>query len=137
MFDVLTLGGYFIFALIISRSDIKYRIISNRSLVLFAIFSILCNLKILDSTLLICVGLGIFLIIAIHIIFRGRIGPGDLKLFWVMTIWAPIFSQWLGYFAWAWILGGIFSIATFLHSRKFGGSIPFAPFVFLAFLPSI
>ncbi|CAB4745235.1 unannotated protein [freshwater metagenome] len=137
MFELFALGGYLISALLISWSDIKNRIIRNRSLAFFAIFSILANLKSFDSGALICVGLTTFLMIAAHIIFNGRIGPGDLKLFWVMTIWAPVFTGWLVYFSWSWILGGLFSIASSLYSRKFSGSIPFAPFIFLAFLASV
>lgn len=137
MFQVFAQIGYLVFALIISKSDITHRIISNKNLASFAIFSVLLNIEFLGLTFLISVGLATCLLIAIHIIFSGRIGSGDLKLFWVMTIWSPVFLEWLVFFAWAWILGGIFSIAASLYSRRIGASIPFAPFIFLAFLASI
>ena len=137
MFEVFAPIGYLTFALIISKSDITRRVISNRSLLFFAIFSVLLNIKFLGLTFLISVCLATCLLIAIHLIFSGRVGSGDLKLFWVMTIWSPVFLEWLVFFAWSWILGGIFSIASSLYLRRLGSSIPFAPFIFLGFLASI
>ncbi len=137
MFEVFAQIGYLSFALIISKSDISHRIISNRNLARFTIFSIIFNMKFLGLIFLIDVSLAALSLIIMHIIFKERVGPGDLKLFWVMTIWAPVFSDWLVLFAWAWIFGGIFSIASSLYSRRISASIPFAPFIFLAFLASI
>lgn len=137
MCEILILLGYLTFALQISKSDITFRIIRNRDLALFSVFSILSNLNSLRADLLLNIGLATFVLLLMHIIFKGRIGPGDLKLFWVMTAWAPLFLDWLVFFAWAWILGGLFSIASSLKSRRVEGSIPFAPFIFLAFLASI
>lgn len=137
MFDIITFVGYLSFALIISKRDISLRIISNRNLARFAIFSIICNTKFVSLINFLNLGLITILLILLHIVFKGRIGPGDLKLFWVMTVWTPVFLDWLAFFAWAWILGGIFTIASSLYSRRVSASIPFAPFIFLAFLASI
>ena len=137
MFEIFDSLGYLGFALIISKSDINRRIISNRNLVLFGIFSLLVNPEFIQLASLRTVSFAIFLLVSFAIIFMGRIGPGDLKLFLVMTIWAPVLLNWLEFFAWAWILGGIFSVVSSLISRRIGASIPFAPFIFLAFTASI
>lgn len=137
MLKIFSSVGYLGFAFVISKSDITRRVISNKSLLIFATISMILNLDFLGFSYLLNLSLAAFLLIALHLVFKGRIGPGDLKLFLVMTIWAPVFSDWLEFFAWAWIFGGIFSIASSLFSRRITASIPFAPFIFLAFLTSI
>ena len=137
MFEIFDSLGYLGFALIISKSDINRRIISNRNLVLFGIFSLLVNPEFIQLASLRTVSFAIFLLVSFAIIFMGRIGPGDLKLFLVMTIWAPVLLNWLEFFARAWILGGIFSVVSSLILRRIGASIPFAQFIFLAFTASI
>ncbi len=128
---------YLFFAFKISISDLRYRLILNRDLLFFLIFSIALhfsrftveNLKSLTFISLTCA--------ALHIIFDAKIGAGDLKLLWVISFWTSSFTQWLESLTITWLLGGLFAISYggyfYLRgSRK--RSIPFAPFIFLGFL---
>jgi Flp pilus assembly protein protease CpaA len=72
-----------------------------------------------------------------HLLFYRAIGAGDLKLFWVISLWTHSSIIWLQLFSLAWVLGGIFSVISALSFRSFKGNIPFAPFIFLAFIPAI
>ena len=137
---LLGLTIYTFAASMISRSDLKYRIIRNRDLLLFCLASLSINfselsvdgLRSLFIIALLCVSLGF--------LFQGKIGSGDLKLFWVISIWTSDFSEWLHGLATAWILGGLFAMVLVIlnlgHKQK-KMSIPFAPFIFLGFLPVI
>jgi len=125
--------GYIFFAVRISNSDLRLRIIRNRDLFFFGIFSLISNLhnlriEILEEILLVTLTLGI-----LRILFRGRIGAGDLKLFWVLSLWTMDFTFWLQYFCLAWVLGGLFSVVFAVFLRRAKGNIPFAPFIFAAF----
>jgi Flp pilus assembly protein protease CpaA len=140
MLRFLGLTIYAFAALMISISDLRYRIIRNRDLLLFFLASLSINysglsfgdLRSLFIIALLCVSLGL--------LFQGKIGSGDLKLFWVISIWTSGFSEWLQGLAMAWILGGLFAMALVIlnlgHKQK-KTSIPFAPFIFLGFLPVI
>jgi Flp pilus assembly protein protease CpaA len=78
--------------------------------------------------------------IALNQFFQGKIGAGDLKLFWVISIWTSNFTEWLEGLTIAWILGGLFAIAfaaLYFRRTQRKMSIPFAPFIFLGFLPVI
>ena len=131
---------YVVAASIISISDLRYRIIRNRDLLFFFIVSLTCNysnltfesLRSLFFVSLFCIGL--------NQLFQGKIGAGDLKLFWVISIWTSNFTKWLEGLTIAWILGGLFAIAfAALNFRRTQRkmSIPFAPFIFMGFLPAI
>ena len=131
---------YVVAAIIISVSDLRYRIIRNRDLLFFFIVSLTCNysnltfesLRSLFFVSLFCIGL--------NQLFQGKIGAGDLKLFWVISIWTSNFTKWLEGLTIAWILGGLFAIAfAALNFRRTQRkmSIPFAPFIFMGFLPAI
>ena len=73
----------------------------------------------------------------LHAIFSKQIGAGDLKLFWVISFWANSWITWLQLFSLVWVLGGVFSVSAAIFHHKFSGNIPFAPFIFLGFLPVI
>jgi len=131
---------YVVAASIISISDLRYRIIRNRDLLFFFIVSLTCNysnltfesLRSLFFVSLFCIGL--------NQLFQGKIGAGDLKLFWVISIWTSNFTKWLEGLTIAWILGGLFAITVAgLNFRRTHRktSIPFAPFIFLGFLSAI
>jgi Flp pilus assembly protein protease CpaA len=78
--------------------------------------------------------------LAFYFIFHGKIGAGDIKLFWVISFWTPTFIQWLEGLTMSWLLGGLFAIAYATFNRLKGKlipSIPFAPFIFAGFLPVI
>jgi len=131
---------YVLAAITISVSDLRYRIIRNRDLFLFFFASVACNYSNLtfeSLRSLFCISL---FCIALNQIFQGKIGAGDLKLFWVISIWTSNFTKWLEGLTIAWILGGLFAIAfAALNFRRTQRkmSIPFAPFIFLGFLPAI
>jgi prepilin signal peptidase PulO-like enzyme (type II secretory pathway) len=137
MLRVVNVVGYGLFAMVISSTDIKYRLIRNRHLLIFAGFTFICNFQKIDvSTLKIL--LAVTLILAIlHLLFPKDIGSGDLKLFWVISFWSHSFAIWLQLFSLAWVLGGAFSAISAISFWKFRRNIPFAPFIFLAFIPSI
>ena len=137
MLRVVNLVGYGFFALVISITDIRYRLIRNKHLLIFAGFTFICNFQKIDvSTLKIL--LAVTLILAIlHLLFPKDIGAGDLKLFWVISFWSHSFAIWLQLFSLAWVLGGAFSAISAISFWKFRRNIPFAPFIFLAFIPSI
>ena len=131
---------YVVAASIISISDLRYRIIRNRDLLFFFIVSLTCNysnltfesLRSLFFVSLFCIGL--------NQLFQGKIGAGDLKLFWVISIWTSNFTKWLEGLTIAWILGGLFAITVAglnFRRKQRKTSIPFAPFIFLGFLPAI
>jgi Flp pilus assembly protein protease CpaA len=131
---------FFLAATVISFSDLRYRIIRNRDLVLFLPIGLILNSAqdvYLDFSSLIYATL---VSLALLILFKGKIGAGDLKLFWVMSFWVPSFTEWLEGLSLSWILGGLFAIlymAFTNRSRRKNLSIPFAPFIFLGFLPVI
>jgi Flp pilus assembly protein protease CpaA len=135
--------GQFIFvvaAIIISVSDLRYRIIRNRDLLIFFIVSLACNYSNLTFESLRSLFYISLFCIALNLLFQGKIGAGDLKLFWVISIWTSNFIEWLEGLTIAWILGGLFAIAfAALNFRRTQRrmSIPFAPFIFLGFLPVI
>jgi Flp pilus assembly protein protease CpaA len=130
----------FLAATVISFSDLRYRIIRNRDLVLILPIGLILNSAqdvYLDFSSLIYATL---VSLALFILFKGKIGAGDLKLFWVMSFWVPSFTEWLEGLSLSWILGGLFAIlymAFTNRSRRKNLSIPFAPFIFLGFLPVI
>ena len=137
MLRVVYVVGYGFFAMVISSTDIRYRLIRNRHLLIFAGFTFICNFQKIDvSTPKIL--LAVTLILAIlHLLFPKDIGAGDLKLFGVISFWSQSFAIWLQLFSLAWVLGGAFSAISAISFWKFRRNIPFAPFIFLAFIPSI
>ena len=140
MLQTFTLTSYIFAAFIISTSDIKYRIIRNRDVIIFLVLGIVLNIS--DYTFksirtLLLVGL---ICIALHLAFKGRIGAGDLKLFWAVSFWVISFTSWLEGLTLAWILGGavaLLYLALNQRNARRSFSIPFAPFIFLGFLPAI
>jgi len=137
MLRVINVVGYGFFALLISITDIRYRLIRNRHLLFFAAFTLICNFQKIDvSTLKILLAVTVILAI-LHLLFAKEIGAGDLKLFWVISFWSHSFALWLQLFSLAWVLGGAFSAISAISFWKFRGNIPFAPFIFLAFVPLI
>jgi Flp pilus assembly protein protease CpaA len=137
MLRVINVVGYGFFALLISITDIRYRLIRNRHLLFFAGFTVICNFQKLDvSTLKILLTVTAILAI-LHLLFPEEIGAGDLKLFWVISFWSHSFASWLQLFSLAWVLGGTFSAISAISFWRLKGNIPFAPFIFLAFVPAI
>lgn len=123
--------------MLISITDIRFRLIRNRHLIFFAGFTLICNFQKMDVSIL-KILLTVTLILAIlHLLFSKEIGAGDLKLFWVLTFWSHSLAIWLQLFSLAWVLGGAFSTISAISIRRFKGNIPFAPFIFLAFIPVI
>ena len=140
MLQLFGFASYIAAAVIISYSDLKYRIIRNSDLAVFLLFGIFFNAS--DYTLknfqfLLVVSL---ICISLHLAFSGKIGAGDLKLFWDLIFWVLNFTKRLEGVTLAWILGGVFALV-FLgvtgRGRQRNFSIPFAPFIFLGFLPAI
>jgi len=140
MLPLVELAIYFLAAIVISHSDLQFRIIRNRDLSIFLALSIIIQSSEITSNdfskmiyiTLICV--------ALYLLFKGKIGAGDLKLFWVVSFWTSSFSKWVVGLSLSWILGGLFAIsymAFTYRSKKRNLSIPFAPFIFLGFLPVI
>jgi len=137
MLKVITVVGYVFFGLLISVTDMRFRLILNRHLLLFAGFTVICNFQKIDiSTLKILFAVTVILAI-FHLLFAKEIGAGDLKLFWVISFWSHSFAFWLQLFSLAWVLGGAFSAISAISFWKFRRNIPLAPFIFLAFVPAI
>ncbi len=140
MLRLVELLSFLLGAIIISFSDLRDRIIRNRDLVLLLLIGLALNLSQdlhLNFSYLIYVTL---ITLALFLLFRGKIGAGDLKLFWVLSFWVPSFTKWLEGLSFSWILGGLFAILYLAFkdcSRQRNMSIPFAPFIFLGFLPTI
>ena len=126
--------------IVISFSDLRYRIIRNRDLVLLLLIGLAVNLSEdlhLNFSYLFYVTL---ITLALLVFFGGKIGAGDLKLFWVLSFWVPTFTKWLEGLSFSWILGGLFAISYLAFKnrrRQRNMCIPFAPFIFLGFLPTI
>ena len=137
MLRIINVVGYGFFALLISSTDIRFRLIRNRHLLFFAGFTLICNFQKMDvSTLKILLAVTMILTI-LHLLFSKEIGAGDLKLFWVISFWSHSLAIWLQLFSLAWVLGGAFSAISAISFWKFRRNIPFAPFIFLAFVPAI
>ena len=123
--------------MLISSRDIRHRLIRNRHLLFFAGFTLICNFQKMDvSTLKILLTATVILAI-LHLLFSKEIGAGDLKLFWVISFWSHSLAIWIQLFSLAWVLGGAFSAISAISFRNFRRNIPFAPFIFLAFVPVI
>ena len=140
MFQIFGQVIYVLAAIIISVSDLRYRIIRNRDLLFFLFASVVCNYSNLTFESLRSLFYIFLCCIALNLLFQGKIGAGDLKLFWVISIWTSNFTKWLEGLTVAWILGGLFAIAFSalnFRSTQRKMSIPFAPFIFLGFLPAI
>jgi Flp pilus assembly protein protease CpaA len=140
MLPLVELAIYFLAAIVISHSDLQFRIIRNRDLSIFLALGIIIKsseITLSDLSKVVCITLICF---ALHLLFKGKIGAGDLKLFWVVSFWTSSFSKWVVGLSLSWILGGLFAIsymAFTYRSKKRNLSIPFAPFIFLGFLPVI
>jgi Flp pilus assembly protein protease CpaA len=131
---------YFLAAIVISHSDLQFRIIRNRDLSIFLALCLIIKsseITLNDFSKMIYITL---ICVALYLLFKGKIGAGDLKLFWVVSFWTSSISKWLVGLSFSWILGGLFAIsymAFTYRSKKRNLSIPFAPFIFLGFLPVI
>ena len=140
MFPLVEFSIYSLAAIVISHSDLRFRIIRNSDLSMFLALGIIIKsseITLTDLLKLFCITL---ICIALHLLFKGKIGAGDLKLFWVFSFWTSSTSKWLVGLSFSWILGGLFAIgymAFTYRSKKRDLSIPFAPFIFLGFLPVI
>jgi len=140
MHRVLPLTFYFLSALFISRSDIRYRVIRNRDSLAFFLLGVILNCKRYTLNGFIPLILITLICLGLHLAFRGKIGAGDLKLFWVIWFWTFSFTNWLEGLTLAWVLGGLYAIVHFALNRgdkQKDKSIPFAPFIFLGFLSVI
>lgn len=137
MSSSISIAAYASCAGLISITDIRYGLIRNKHLFLFATITLICNLRYLDVTslknLLVVTGLLVIMLV----LFNQAIGAGDLKLFWVISLWCHSLTIWLQLFSFAWVLGGIFSVTSAAFFRSSKGNIPLAPFIFLAFIPAI
>jgi Flp pilus assembly protein protease CpaA len=131
---------YSVAAMFISTSDLRCRIIRNRDLIIFLIVGVISNssnLSFESFRSLIWISL---CCLVLALVFQGKIGAGDIKLFWVVSFWTSGFPNWLEGLTIAWILGGLFAIAYAVFNSRHKQrklSIPFAPFIFLGFLPVI
>lgn len=140
MLRLVELLSFSLGAIVISFSDLRYRIIRNRDLVLLLLIGLAVNLSEdlhLNFSYLFYVTL---ITLALLVFFGGKIGAGDLKLFWVLSFWVPSFTKWLEGLSFSWILGGLFAISYLAFKnrrRQRNMCIPFAPFIFLGFLPTI
>ena len=140
MLRLVELLSFSLGAIVISFSDLRYRIIRNRDLVLLLLIGLAVNLsedQHLNFSYLFYVTL---ITLALLVFFGGKIGAGDLKLFWVLSFWVPTFTKWLEGLSFSWILGGLFAISYLAFKnrrRQRNMCIPFAPFIFLGFLPTI
>ena len=140
MLRLVELLSFSLGAIVISFSDLRYRIIRNRDLVLLLLIGLAVNLSEdlhLNFSYLFYVTL---ITQALLVFFGGKIGAGDLKLFWVLSFWVPTFTKWLEGLSFSWILGGLFAISYLAFKnrrRQRNMCIPFAPFIFLGFLPTI
>jgi len=131
---------YLATALTISITDVKNRLILNRHLLIFLGFTVSTHLSAYRLENLESLGWVTAICLIFYLLFQGKIGAGDLKLLWVISFWTTGLNQWLTGMSLSWVLGGAFAITYALFSlrrrpRKF--SIPFAPFIFLGFLPFI
>ena len=140
MLRLVELLSFSLGAIVISFSDLRYRIIRNRDLVLLLLIGLAVNLSEdlhLNFSYLFYVTL---ITLALLVFFGGKIGAGDLKLLWVLSFWVPTFTKWLEGLSFSWILGGLFAISYLAFKnrrRQRNMCIPFAPFIFLGFLPTI
>ena len=140
MLPLVEFAIYFLAAIVISHSDLRFRIIRNSDLSMFLALGIIIKsseITLNDLFDVFCITL---ICIALHLLFKGKIGAGDLKLFWVFSFWTSSTSKWLVGLSFSWILGGLFAIAYMAFTyriKKRNLSIPFAPFIFLGFLPVI
>lgn len=137
MLQVITVVGYLFFAAMISMTDIRRRIIRNQHLLYFGVFTAVSNYSDINLDTLKTLVVVSAILTLLHMLFFKAIGAGDLKLFWVISVWSHSLTNWMQLFSLAWVLGGIFSVSSAMFFRSSKGNIPFAPFILLAFIPSI
>ena len=122
-----------LFAIFISIRDLQTHLIKNRTVILFAI----CGSFVAYPLRPIWFVYTTVITLLLHVMARGKIGAGDLKLFWILLIWSKGFDSWLNSFMVSWILGGLFSIGLWLLRSERKSNIPFAPFIFIGFISAI
>jgi len=140
MFHLFGSSAYLLLGIVISTTDIKHRIIRNRELLVLLVVGLIVNYSQFKPEMFRSLIFVTIFCLALYLIFHGKIGAGDIKLFWVISFWTPTFIQWLEGLTMAWLLGGLFAIAYATFNRLKGKlipSIPFAPFIFVGFLPVI
>ena len=128
MLRLVELLSFSLGAIVISFSDLRYRIIRNRDLVLLLLIGLAVNLSEdlhLNFSYLFYVTL---ITLALLVFFGGKIGAGDLKLFWVLSFWVPTFTKWLEGLSFSWILGGHFAISASISFCFLSSSFSFLNF---------
>lgn len=137
MLRYLEIALYLYFAITISIFDCKFHIIRNRELVKFFLLSTIVEIFAgqLHGFKIAAVLLPIALLMAS--IFGTKIGSGDVKLYLVLAIWSSDLQSWFTYFAYSWILGGIYSALLIIRGKGRPQRIAFAPFIFFGFFPAI
>ena len=130
----IALSTFFYFGVRISISDLLLRKIRNVDLGYFAAASILANFNEFPSFESDSLFWALSTCLALYLFSGARIGAGDLKLFFVMSIWRLEYIDWLYSFGLSWILGGIVAVALTLAKRANSGSIAFGPMIFIGFL---
>ncbi len=133
MFGIASVVGYVLFAVRMSATDLKYRVVRNRVLIHFALFSLAANYRFITANNFRQFIFVILVLVAINQIFHGKIGAGDLKLLLVLALWSHDFISWLQFFTIACALAGIASGISALSIWGFEEDIPFAPFIFGGF----
>lgn len=137
MLRSLEIALYLYFAITISIYDCKSHLIRNRELVKFLALSAALNIFSghFQGFAIAAALLPIALLVVS--IFGNKIGSGDLKLYLVLAIWCCDIQSWFTYFAYSWILGGIYGVLLIFRGKGRLQRIAFAPFIFLGFLSAI
>jgi len=128
----LDLAVFLFFALRISLSDIANYTIRNWDLgyFLLSIF-ILHGSTAIGSSYKYFIGLALLVAAAL---LSNWVGAGDIKLLLVLTTFTSNYEEWLAALIGALIFAGIFAFCKLLWTRKTGGLIAMAPFLFLGFI---
>lgn len=127
---------FFVILTYIAYTDYKYFRIPNKSILLL-LFLKLFNYFIPNSNIITATQYKVAIIsfisfLCLHIVFKGSLGAGDVKLLGVLGLYLKP-ELYLNCIFLSFFLAGITGIfLSIFHKSKKQGALPFAPFVFIA-----
>ncbi len=123
------LGLLAIFLIYLSYTDVGFRRVPNKSLLIFCALSLYVGKR---NVLLACLAVLLFLII--RRLFNNQIGMGDVKLISTLSLGVPSLPALLMHVWLACIIAGCAILVRRIFFDKWWGTLPFAPFICLGFI---
>jgi Flp pilus assembly protein protease CpaA len=118
-----------IFFFYLTYTDVKFRRIPNKSLLIFCALSLGMGKR---NILLAC--FAVFLFLMIRRLFNNQIGMGDVKLISTLSLGVPSVAELLMHVWIACVIAGCAILVRRIFFDKWWGTLPFAPFICLGFI---